>query len=128
MSVTTGGQGVAGKIEVTAYFPAAGSLLQDDDAYIVKQRSSRRFQVHQADSTLEIMTLTAVAPASLTAGQFCVKVRLDDSTVAFVDKFYNNIVHFKRTDGTFGKAKYSLGSAAAEDTPGASGVAIVDVI
>ncbi len=128
MSVTTGGQGVAGKIEVTGYFPAAGSLLQNDDAYIVKQRSSRKFQIHQANSTLEIMTLTAVAPASLTAGQFCVKVRLSDSTVGFVEKFYNNIIHFKTTAGDFGKAKYTLGSAAAEDTPGASGVAVIDVI
>lgn len=127
MSVTTGGQGVAGKIEVTGYFPAAGSLLEDDNAYIVSQRSSRKFKIHQADSTLEVMTLTPELPATLTAGQFCVKVRLDDSTVAFVAKFYNNVVTFKRSDGTFGKAKYTLGSAAAEDTV-VSGAVVIDVI
>ena len=124
-----GPTGTAGKIEVSAYFPTGGSLQQDDNSFIISQRASRKFKIHQQnDSSDQILILKAVAPASLVAGEFCVKVRLNDSTVAFVDKFYNNIVHFKRTDGSFGFAKYSLGTAAAEDTPGASGVAVVDVI
>jgi hypothetical protein len=135
LSVTTGGQGVAGKIEVTGYFPAAGSLLQDDNAYIVSQRSSRKFKIHQADSTLEVMNLRAVAPASLTAGQFCVRVILDDSTVAFVEKFYNNVVSYRvnstdgLTDGTTGRIKYTLGTAAnGEDSTPLAGQGVIDVI
>ena len=135
LSVTTGGNGVAGKIEVTGYFPAAGSLLQDDNAYIVSQRSSRKFKIHQADSTLEVMNLRAVAPASLTAGQFCVRVILDDSTVAFVEKFYNNVVSYRvnstdgLTDGTTGRIKYTLGTAAnGEDSTPLAGQGVIDVI
>jgi hypothetical protein len=135
LSVTTGGNGEAGKIEVTGYFPAAGSLLQDDNAYIVSQRSSRKFKIHQADSTLEVMNLRAVAPASLTAGQFCVRVILDDSTVAFVEKFYNNVVSYRvnstdgLTDGTTGRIKYTLGTAAnGEDSTPLAGQGVIDVI
>ena len=135
MSITTGGEGVAGKIEVTAYYPTGGSLLQDDNAYIVSQRSSRKFKIHQADSTLEVMNLRAVAPANLTEGQFCVRVILDDSTVAYVEKFYNNTVHYRVnstdgfTDGTSGWVKYSLGSetAGADSTP-VSGQGVIDVL
>lgn len=135
MSVTTGGQGVAGKIEVTGYYPTGGSLQQNDNAYIVSQRSSRRFKIHQADSTLEVMNLRAVAPANLTEGQFCVRVILDDSTVAYVEKFYNNIVHYRvnstdgYSDGTTGYVKYTLSSEAggADSTP-VSGQGVIDVI
>ena len=135
MSITTGGEGVAGKIEVTAYYPTGGSLQQNDNAYIVSQRSSRKFNIHQADSTLEVMNLRAVAPANLTAGQFCVRVILDDSTVAYVEKFYNNTVHYRVnstdgfTDGTSGWVKYSLGSEAggADSTP-VSGQGVIDVL
>ena len=135
MSVTTGGNAVAGKIEVTAYYPTGGSLLQGNDAYIVSQRSSRKFNIHQADSTLEVMNLRAVAPASLAAGQFCVRVILDDSTVAYVEKFYNNTVHYRVnstdgfTNGTSGWVKYSLSSetAGADSTP-VSGQGVIDVI
>jgi len=133
MSVTTGGQGVAGKIEVTAYYPTGGSLQQNDNAYIVSQRSSRKFKIHQADSTLAVMDLRAVAPANLTAGQFCVRVTLDDSTVAYVEKFYNNTVHYRVnstngfTDGTSGWVKYSLGSETDDSTP-ISGQGVIDVL
>jgi hypothetical protein len=133
MSVTTGGQGVAGKIEVTAYYPTGGSLQQNDNAYIVSQRSSRKFKIHQADSTLAVMDLRAVAPANLTEGQFCVRVTLDDSTVAYVEKFYNNTVHYRVnstngfTDGTSGWVKYSLGSETDDSTP-ISGQGVIDVL
>lgn len=129
-------EGTAGKIEVAAYFPTGGSLQQNDDSFIISQRSSRKFKIHQQnDSTDTILDLRAVAPASLTAGQFCVRVILDDSTVAFVEKFYNNTVHYRVnstdgfTDGTTGSVKYSLGSetAGADSTP-VSGQGVIDVI
>jgi hypothetical protein len=63
----------------------------------------------------------------LAAGEFCVKVLLDDSTVAYVAKFFNNIVHYVTAAGATGSAKYSLGSAAAEDTV-VSGSVVIDVV
>jgi hypothetical protein len=121
-------EGTAGKIEVTAYYPTGGSLQQDDDSFIISQRSSRKFKIHQQnDSTDQVLTLKAVAPASLAEGEFCVKVLLDDSTVAYVAKFFNNIVHYVTAAGATGSAKYSLGSAAAEDTV-VSGSVVIDVV
>ena len=123
-----GPTGTAGKIEVTAYFPTGGSLQQDDNSFIISQRSSRRFKLHQQnDSSDQVLTLKAVAPASLVAGEFCVRVLLGDSTVAFVEKFYNNIIHFKTAAGATGFAKYSLGTAAAENIA-ISGSVVIDVI
>jgi len=121
-------EGTAGKIEVTAYFPSGGSLQQDDNSFIVSQRSSKRFKIHQQnDSSDSILTLKAVAPASLAEGEFCVKVLLGDSTVAYVAKFFNNTVHYVTAAGATGVAKYSLGTAAAEDTA-VSGSVVIDVV
>jgi hypothetical protein len=121
-------EGTAGKIEVSAYFPTGGSLQQDDNSFIISQRSSRRFKVHQQnDSSDQVLTLKAVAPASLVAGEFCVRVLLGDSTEAFVEKFYNNIIHFKTAAGATGFVKYSLGTAGNENIA-ISGSAVIDVI
>lgn len=121
-------EGTAGKIEVTAYFPSGGSLQQDDNSFIISQRSSKRFKIHQQnDSSDSILTLKAVAPASLAEGEFCVKVLLGDSTVAYVAKFFNNTVHYVTAAGATGVAKYSLGTAAAEDTA-VSGSVVIDVV
>jgi len=121
-------EGTAGKIEVTAYFPTGGSLQQDDNSFIISQRSSKRFKIHQQnDSSDSILTLKAVAPASLAEGEFCVKVLLGDSTVAYVAKFFNNTVHYVTAAGATGVAKYSLGTAAAEDTA-VSGSVVIDVV
>jgi hypothetical protein len=121
-------EGTAGKIEVSAYFPTGGSLQQDDNSFIISQRSSRRFKVHQQnDSSDQVLTLKAVAPASLVAGEFCVRVLLGDSTEAFVEKFYNNIIHFKTGAGATGFVKYSLGTAGNENIA-ISGSAVIDVI
>ena len=129
-------EGTAGKIEVTAYYQTGGSLQQGDNSFIISQRSSRKFKIHQqSDSTDAVLDLRAVAPAYLTAGQFCVRVILDDSTVAYVEKFYNNTVHYRVnstdgfTDGTSGWVKYSLGSetGGADSTP-VSGQGVIDVL
>ena len=68
-------------------------------------------------------------------GQFCVRVILDDSTVAYVEIFFNHPVHFRVnstdgfTDGTAGWVKYSLGSeAAGADSTPVSGQGVIDVI
>ncbi len=129
-------EGTAGKIEVTAYYQTGGSLQQGDDSFIISQRSSRKFKIHQqSDSTDAVLDLRAVAPANLTEGQFCVRVILDDSTVAFVEKFYNNVVSYRvnstngLTDGTTGRIKYTLGTAAnGEDSTPLAGQGVIDVI
>ena len=123
-----GPTGTAGKIEVTAYYPVGGSLQEDDNSFIISQRASRKFKIHQQnDSSDSILILKAVAPASLAEGEFCVKVLLGDSTVAFVEKFYNNIIHFKTAAGATGFAKYSLGTAGNENIA-VSGQAVIDVV
>ena len=108
--------GVKGTIQVTAYKPVGGSMTQDA-SYIVAQRSSRKFKIHSAaDSTESVYLLQAVAPASLAEGEFCVKVLLGDSTIAYVSKFYDRTVHYVVPGtGETGSVPYTLGTAAAED-------------
>ena len=127
-NLNLGPAGTAGKIEVTAYYPTGGSLQQSDNSFIISQRSSRRFKIHQLnDSSDAVLNLRAVAPANLAEGQFCVRVILDDSTVAYVEKFYNNIIHYVTAAGATGFAKYSLGTAGNENIA-VSGQAVIDVI
>ena len=119
----------SGTIQVTAYFPAGGSSTTDIGSYIVSQRGSRRFKVHQlSDSSEVVYTLKAVAPASLVAGEFCVQVILSDSTVGYVAKFYNRTVHYVTAAGTTGTATYSLGTEATDEAKGASGTVTIDVM
>jgi len=124
----------SGRIEVTAYFPVGGSMIQGDDSYIMRQRGSNRFLIAQQDSTTAVYTLKGVAPASLAAGEMCVKVTVTngDSTnfTAFVTRFYNRTVKWAYTvDGVTitGTSKYTLGTEAGEGTA-ASGFASIDVI
>jgi hypothetical protein len=84
------------------------------------------------DSTEVVMQLKAVAPGSLandnssSLGEFCVQVILDDSTVAYVSKFFNNTVHYVQADGTTGSKPYSL-KAEGTDEGQDSGKANIDV-
>jgi len=115
------GSNLSGKIAVTAYRPFGGSKVDSTTAYIVSQRASRLFKIHLEDSTEVVMKLVAVAPASLSAtdangnGQFCVQVILSDSTVAYVEKFYNRIIHYKTAAGATGYVKYSLGAEGSDE-------------
>jgi hypothetical protein len=120
----------SGTIQVTAYFPVGGSSTTDIGSYIVSQRGSRQFKIHQgSDSTEAVYTLKAVAPASLAAGEFCVQVILNDSTVAYVDKFYNRTVNYVTAAGDTGNCTYALGTEATDEGGGASAAAgSIDVI
>ena len=115
------GGNLSGKIAVTAYRPFGGSKVDSTTAYIVSQRASRLFKIHQEDSTEVVMKLVAVAPGSLSAtdaggyGQFCVQVILSDSTVAYVEKFYNRTIHYKTAAGATGTVKYSLGAEGSDE-------------
>tara|TARA_B100001287_G_C22667054_1_gene523333 strand:- start:1651 stop:2055 length:405 start_codon:yes stop_codon:yes gene_type:complete len=102
------GAATAGKIAVSNY-RTGGSNTASTTAYIVSQRGSRQFKIHMDDSSEGVFTLVTDATLSVN-NTFNVKVVLDDSTVAFVNKFYNNTVHFTKTDGSHGHVPYTLGT------------------
>ena len=126
------GADTTAKIAVTAYRTFGGSKVDSTTAYIVNQRGSKKFLVHLDDSTEVVMLLKAVAPGSLandnvnSLGEFMVQVTLDDSTVAYVEKFYNNTVHYVDASGNTGTVPYTLGT----DIQGsiASGKGNIDIV
>jgi len=85
------------------------------------------------DSSEVVMLLKPVAPGSLANdnatgyGEFCVQVILNDSTVAYVEKFYNNTVHYVTTGGVTGTAKYSLGNEGTDEAKAGAGIGSIDV-
>jgi|TARA_R110001632_G_scaffold18196_1_gene56688 hypothetical protein len=100
--------------------------------FIVAQRSSTRYKVNflSADGStrlVQILDLTPVATGSLTAGQFCIQIILDDSTVAYAAKIFNNTVHYKTAAGVTGSVKYSLSTEGADEGK-VSGVGSIDTI
>ena len=123
---------LTGKIAVTAYRPFGGSKVDSTTAFIVSQRASKLFKIHLEDSTEVVMKLVAVAPGSLAAndaggyGQFCVQVILSDSTVAYVEKFYNRTIHYVTSTGATGTVKYSLG-AEGSDNDAVANLGSIDV-
>jgi hypothetical protein len=108
--------GVAGNIAVTAYRPSGGSLVNSTTAYIISQRGSKLFKISLEDSSTGVYELKAVPPASLanTSNQFCVQMILNDSTVAYVSKFFNNTAHYVTAAGVTGSTKYTLGTEATD--------------
>ncbi len=102
------GGDTSAKIAVSGY-RTGGSNTASTTAYIVSQRGSRQFKIHLEDSTETVMTLVTDATLSVN-GTFHVKVTLDDSTIAYVNKFYNNTVHYTKTDGSHGHVPYTLGT------------------
>ena len=107
--------GATATLAVTSYFPVGGSATDGTGSYIVKQRGSKQFKVHLNDSTETTMTLKAVAKASLVAGEFNVQVILDDSTVAYVEKFYNRTIHYVTAAGVTGTVPYTLATSESAD-------------
>ena len=120
----------AGKIAVTAYRPSGGAKVDSTTAYIVSQRGSKLFKIHLEDSTEAVYELKAVSPGNLgnTSNQFMVQVTLDDSTVAYVEKFYNNTVHYVDNAGNTGTIPYSLGQDPSGDFELESGKGVVDIV
>ena len=126
--------GVAGNIAVTAYRPSGGAKVDSTTAYIVAQRGSRLFKISLEDSTTAVYCLKAVAPGSLSAtppngsaGEFCVQGILSDSTVVYVERFYNNTVHYVTAGGDSGVGKYVLKTEGTDEGQ-ESGVVNIDVI
>ena len=115
------GGNLSGKLAVTAYRPYGEAKVDSTTAYIVSQRGSKKFKIHLEDSSEETMLLKAVAPASLAndnvngMGEFCVQVTLDDSTVAYVEKFYNRTIHYVTAAGATGTVKYTLGTEGTDE-------------
>ena len=124
----SGGDGTAGRIAVTAYYPVGGSLQQNDNSFIVSQRGSKRFKINQMnDSSSAVYTLKAVAPGSLSAGEMCVRCVLSDSTDSYVERFHNRTVRHGN-GSTTGQVTYTLGTEATDEGVGASGTGTLDVI
>jgi len=127
------GGNLSGKLAVTAYRPFGGSKVDSTVAYIVSQRGSKKFKIHMDDSSEAVMLLKAVAPGSLSGsnasgiGEFCVQVILNDSTVAYVEKFYNNTVHYVTAAGATGTVKYTLGNEGTDEGQAGSGAGSIDV-
>jgi hypothetical protein len=115
------GGNLSGKLAVTAYRQYGGSKVDSTTAYIVNQRGSKKFKIHMDDSSEAVLLLKAVAPGSLAGdnatgfGEFCVQVILDDSTVAYVEKFYNNTIHYVTAAGATGRVKYTLGNEGTDE-------------
>ena len=122
--------GVAGNIAVTAYRPSGGALNNSTTAYIISQRGSGIFKIRLEDSSEAVYELKAVAPGSLgnTSNQFCVQMILNDSTVAYVSKFFNNTVHYVTAGGVVGSTKYTLGTEATDEGNAGAGIGNIDVI
>jgi hypothetical protein len=131
-----------GDFEVTGAF-ATGTTQPDGTGaeaastasgnYIVSQRSSKQFKVNflSADGSTrltQVLTLTAKAPGSLTNGEFCVQIILDDSTVAYASKIFNNTVHYVTAGSVVGSTKYSLSSEGADEGAGSDSVGQIDTI
>ena len=121
--------GVAGNIAVTAYRPSGGALNNSTTAYIMSQRGSSLFKLRLEDSSEAVYELKAVAPASLgnTSNQFCVQMILNDSTVAYVSKFFNNTVHYVTAGGATGFTKYTRGTEGDDEAKAGSGIGNIDV-
>ncbi len=113
--------GAAGQIAVTAHRALGGAKVDSTTAYIINQRGSKKFKISLGDSTTGIYELKAVAPGSLanTSNQFCVQVILNDSTVAYVEKFFNRTVHWVDASGNTGRAFYTLGTEGTDESGGA---------
>ena len=126
--------GAAGQIAVTAYRASGGSKVDSTTAYIISQRGSRLFKISLEDSSTGVYCLKAVAPGSLTAsppsgsaGEFCVQMILNDSTVAYVSKFFNNTVHYVTAGGATGFTKYTRGTEGDDEAKAGSGIGNIDV-
>ena len=131
----------AGDFEVTGAFSTESTQPDGTGAetvstasgnFIVSQRSSTRFKINflSADGStrlIQVLDLKPVAPGSLAAGQFCIQIILDDSTVAYASKIFNNTVHYKTAGGVTGSDKYAL-SAEGTDEDKVSGVGSIDTI
>ena len=127
------GGDLSGKLAVTAYRPFGDSKVDSTVAYIVNQRGSKKFKIHLDDSSEVVMLLKAVAPGSLANdnatgyGEFCVQVILNDSTVAYVEKFYNNTIHYVDASGNTGTVKYTLGNEGTDEAKAGAGIGSIDV-
>ena len=113
--------GQAGQIAVTAFRPSGGAKVDSTTAYIINQRGSKKFKISLADSTTGIYELKAVAPGSLgnSSNQFCVQAILNDSTVVYVEKFYNRTIHWVDGAGNTGRAFFTLGTEGTDEGGGA---------
>jgi hypothetical protein len=89
----------AGKVEVSRYFFTGASEVKSTatPAYIVSQRSSRRYKVSDGTTT-ETLTLVNQEDGDLSAGEFAIDAILDDSTVVQVTKLHNRTISYEQAN------------------------------
>ena len=104
----------ATSIIAVSNYRTGGSNVAGTGSYIVSQRGSKQFKVHLNDSSETTMTLVTDGTLSVN-NTFNVQVILDDSTVAYVEKFYNNTIHYVTAGGATGTIPYSLVTTEADD-------------
>jgi len=94
------GQG-AGKIAVSRYYFTGASEVaySSTPAWIVSQRSSRKFKVSDG-STTEVLTLVNQSAGDLSEGEFALDATLDDSSVVQVTKLHNRTIAYETFDET----------------------------
>ena len=118
------GQG-DGKIEVSRYFFTGASEVASTttEAWIVSQRSSRKYKVSDGTTT-EVLTLVNQSAGDLSAGEFAIDAVLDDSAVVQVTKLHNRTISVEAgsedTDDSKAtqKIKYNVGPGKQDDVAG----------
>ena len=125
------GQG-DGKPEPSRYFFTGASEVASSTtpAWIVSQRSTRKFKVSDGTTT-EVLTLVNQSAGDLSAGEFAIDAVLDDSTVVQVTKLHNRKIQYEvgdeDTDDSVSGAtiKYNIGPG--DENDDASGTASLPV-
>ena len=125
------GQG-DGRLEVSRYFFTGASEVASSTtpAWIVSQRSTRKFKVSDGTTT-EVLTLVNQSAGDLSAGEFAIDAVLDDSTVVQVTKLHNRKIQYEvgdeDTDDSVSGAtiKYNIGPG--DENDDASGTASLPV-
>ena len=111
------GQG-SGKIQVSSYrFAGETETQADGTAYIVSQRSTKRFKVAGVGSDSaakeEVLTLVNKSQGALAEGEFIVNAKDESGTLEQVTKFFNNTVSTE--DGSAVNKPYTISDANAAD-------------
>jgi hypothetical protein len=100
----------AGKIKVTHYRRASGiEVTGEDDTFIVKQRSSRKFIVRDTSGDWqEVLKLVDKDAGTLLNGEFRIDGVDADGTTYNVARLYNRTLRLGSADGNFVKAGWSI--------------------
>jgi hypothetical protein len=100
----------AGRIKVSHYRRAAGvEAAGENDTYIVKQRSSRKFIVRDTSGAWqEVLKLVDKDAGTLANGEFRISGQDADGNAYNVTRLYNRTLRLGSADGSYVKAGWSI--------------------